>query len=63
MVQNMRPIRVQLLVMPTSEHQNDSVIVCCESLLTLYCLVPFLDRLVSGDEEWILYRNVKRRRQ
>ncbi|XP_029639658.1 histone-lysine N-methyltransferase SETMAR-like [Octopus sinensis] len=35
---------------------------CCQSLLSQHFQTTFLDRLVTGDEKWILYSNVKRRR-
>lgn len=35
----------------------------CTSLLSRLEREPFLDRLVTGDEKWILYHNVTRKRQ
>jgi histone-lysine N-methyltransferase SETMAR len=33
------------------------------SLLSRNTREPFLDRIVTGDEKWVLYVNVKRRKQ
>lgn len=35
----------------------------CTSLLSRFEREPFLDRLVTGDEKWIIYHNVRRKRQ
>ena len=35
----------------------------CSSLLTRHRREPFLDRLVTGDEMWVLYHNNTRKRQ
>lgn len=35
----------------------------CASLLSRQKHEPFLDRLVTGDEKWVCYANVRRRRQ
>ncbi|XP_014774733.1 histone-lysine N-methyltransferase SETMAR-like [Octopus bimaculoides] len=35
---------------------------CCQSLLSRHFQATFLDRCVTGDEKWILYHNVQRRR-
>ena len=54
LIQNMRPSRVQrLLLMFTENHLNDSVIICCDSLLTCHLSVLFLDKLLTGDKKWI----------
>lgn len=34
----------------------------CDSLLKRYEIDPFLNRMVTGDEKWIVYNNVKRKR-
>mgnify|MGYP004576351081 CR=1 FL=1 len=35
----------------------------CTSVLSRFEREPFLDRLVTGDEKWIIYHNVRRKRQ
>ena len=42
--------------------QREERISSCVSLLSRNRREPFLDRMVTGDEKWVLYRNVKRRR-
>ena len=34
----------------------------CESLLNRNKIDPFLKRMVTGDEKWVTYDNVKRKR-
>jgi histone-lysine N-methyltransferase SETMAR len=34
----------------------------CSSLLSRFACEPFLDRIVTGDEKWVLYINVVRKR-
>lgn len=46
-----------------SENNLKSRVDICSSLHSRQLVSPFLDRLVTGDEKWIFYRNVKRRRQ
>ena len=41
------------------QHQID----ICTSLHSRQLQAPFLDRLATGDEKWILYNNIKRRYQ
>ena len=38
-------------------------ITVCSSLLSRFACEPFLDRIVTGDEKWVLYVNVNRKRQ
>lgn len=35
----------------------------CSSLLSRFTGEPFLDRIITGDEKWVLYTNVTRKRQ
>ena len=35
----------------------------CMGLLIRYGLEPFLDRIITGDEKWVLYVNVVRKQQ
>lgn len=37
-------------------------IAICKSLLKKNSLDPFLKRIITGDEKWVIYNNVKRRR-
>lgn len=46
-----------------SESNKDQRRTICTSLLTRLNSDPFLNRIVTGDEKWILYDNVKRSRQ
>lgn len=46
-----------------SESNRKSRVDICSSLHSRELISPFLDRLVTGDEKWIFYRNVKRRKQ
>ena len=60
LMQNTKPTCDQtLLLMSTKDHLNDSVIACCVSLFIRHITYFFLDRIVTGDEKWILYNNVK----
>ena len=34
----------------------------CKSLLNRNKINPFLKRMVTGDEKWVIYDNVKRKR-
>ncbi|GFX21853.1 histone-lysine N-methyltransferase SETMAR [Trichonephila clavipes] len=34
----------------------------CSSHLIRYNVEPFLDKLITGDEKWILYENIKRKK-
>lgn len=45
---------------PANLNQRSSI---CSSLLSRFKLDPFLNRLVTGDEKWVLYVNVRRKRQ
>ena len=46
-----------------SDFDKNRRIFICRSLLSLHRRHPFLDRLVTGDEKWVEYSNVKRRPQ
>lgn len=46
-----------------SENNRKQRVDCCVSLNSLQCQAPFLDRVITGDEKWILYNNVRRKRQ
>ncbi|XP_020295376.1 histone-lysine N-methyltransferase SETMAR-like [Pseudomyrmex gracilis] len=37
-------------------------ILMCESLLKHNSLDPFLKRIITGDEKWVVYNNIKRRK-
>ncbi|XP_020293890.1 histone-lysine N-methyltransferase SETMAR-like [Pseudomyrmex gracilis] len=37
-------------------------ILMCESLLKQNSLDPFLKRIITGDEKWVVYNNIKRRK-
>jgi [histone H3]-lysine36 N-dimethyltransferase SETMAR len=43
-------------------NQRDARVATCVSLLSRWENEPFLRRIVTGDEKWVMYRNVKRRR-
>ena len=45
-----------------SEKNLLDCISACNSLLKLHKNVPFLKQIVTGDEKWILYHNVERKR-
>ena len=45
----------------SEKNLNDRVIICT-SLLARNKIEPFLDRLVTGDEKWITYENIVRKR-
>ena len=46
-----------------SENNKIQRITICSSLLTRQQNEPFLQRIVTGDEKWVLYVNNKRKRQ
>lgn len=46
-----------------SEINRQQRVTCCVSLRSRELQAPFLDRIITGDEKWILYNNVKRKRQ
>jgi [histone H3]-lysine36 N-dimethyltransferase SETMAR len=45
-----------------SEHNKITRLNICNFLYSKYLQAPFLDRIVTGDEKWVLYKNVKRKR-
>jgi len=45
----------------TEKNILDRVMIC-ESLLKLNSLEPFLKRVVTGDEKWIVHNNIRRGR-
>lgn len=45
----------------TEKNLSDRVRIC-SSLLIRHNVEPFLDKLITGDEKWILYENVKRQK-
>ena len=46
-----------------TQHNKDTRVSLCSSLYSRLSLEPFLERIVTGDEKWVLYVNVKRRTQ
>ena len=46
---------------PSPENLIDRVSICV-SLRARQKKEPFLDRIVTGDEKWVLYKNVQRKR-
>lgn len=46
-----------------SEVNRNQRITICNSLLSRQNSIPFLERIVTGDEKWVLYLNLKRRPQ
>lgn len=42
--------------------RNLNGISACDSLLKCYEIDPLLNRMITGDEKWIIYNNVKRKR-
>lgn len=46
----------------TLDNLNQRVTIC-NSLLSRLNVDPFLDRMITGDEKWVLYLNVRRKRQ
>ena len=46
-----------------SENNLKSRVAICSSLHSRQLVSPFLNSLATGDEKWIFYQNVKRRRQ
>nr|KAF6392670.1 hypothetical protein mPipKuh1_007854 [Pipistrellus kuhlii] len=46
----------------TDNNRNQRVTIC-SSLLSCQNRLPFLEQIVTGDEEWVLYVNLKRRPQ
>lgn len=46
-----------------SENNKNQRIMICTSLLSRQNRLPFLEQIVTGDEKWVLYVNVKRRHQ
>lgn len=45
----------------TERNLSDRVRIC-SSLLIRHNVEPFLDKLITGDEKWILYENIKRKK-
>jgi histone-lysine N-methyltransferase SETMAR len=46
-----------------SSANKEQRIIICNSLLTKHNREPFLRRIVTGDEKWVLYSNLKRTKQ
>ncbi|GFX66425.1 histone-lysine N-methyltransferase SETMAR [Trichonephila clavipes] len=46
-----------------SEENRDNRSATCNLLLQRYNAEPFFDRLITADEKWALYDNLKRQRQ
>lgn len=46
-----------------SPANKDNRVSVCTSLITRQQNAPFLDRLITGDEKWVLYINVRRKKQ
>lgn len=46
-----------------SANNRKQRIIVCKSLLSRLKLEPFLNRIITGDEKWVFYHNVKRQRQ
>jgi histone-lysine N-methyltransferase SETMAR len=46
-----------------SDTNTTQRVTTCVSLLSPYHNDPFLDRIITGDEKWVLYVNVHRKRQ
>jgi [histone H3]-lysine36 N-dimethyltransferase SETMAR len=46
-----------------SVHAKQQRVAICMSLLSRLKIEPFLNRIVTGDEKWVLYVNIVRRRQ
>ena len=45
------------------KNNKNQRIMVCTSLLSLQNSLPFLEQIVTGDEKWVLYVNLKRRHQ
>ncbi|GFV37618.1 histone-lysine N-methyltransferase SETMAR [Trichonephila clavipes] len=44
----------------TENNLSDRVKMCSSHMIR-YNVEPFLDKLITGDEKWILYENIKRK--
>ena len=45
-----------------SEINRQQRVTCCVSLHSREPQAPILDRIITGDENWIFYNNVKRKK-
>ena len=46
-----------------NEDQRNQRLIICTSLVLRDTKEPFLERIVTNDEKWVLYKNIQRKRQ